>query len=308
MKTLIMDPISDEALAYAQERLQVVKWDQVTEEDFSDAEALIIRVYKVDKELIDKMPKLKIVAKHGVGTDSIDKVYARERGIIVTNTPHANSNAVAELVVGLAISCFRNLVRSNLEILNGYEGIAPQHLTGYELHGKTAGLIGLGNIGTKVANILKHGFNMEILVYDPFINKGDDNLYKLVDSLDDLLQKSDLVTLSIPLTEETRNLISKRELDLMKDNAVLLNTARGGIVNEEDLIEALKNKKIFAAGVDAFLEEPVTKNNPLVQQANLIACPHIGANTFDSLLNMGTGAVDEIVRLNSGEANISVVN
>lgn len=310
MNTIIFDPISDEALEYAYENLdKVIKWDEVKDEDLKDCEACIIRVYKLDKEAIDKMPNLKIIAKHGVGTDSIDLEYAKSKGIRVTKTPTANSNSVAELIVGLTLAVSRKIVDSHNMVLDGVDRISPPELTGFELAGKTLGTIGLGNIGSIAANTFINGFSMKVLVYDPYIDKSECEKHGLikVDNLDDLLSQSDIINISVPLTKDTENMISKDQFELMKKNAIIINAARGKIVNEADLYDALKAGRIFGAAMDAFEVEPVEKNNPLLTCDNFIATPHNGANTVDSLIRMGTGAIDEIVRKKVGEENHHIV-
>lgn len=310
MKTIIFDPISDEALNYAYENLdEVVRWDNVTDEDFKNCDSCIIRVFKLDREMIDKMPNLKIIAKHGVGTDSIDLDYAKSKGIRVTNTPAANSNSVAELIVGLTMAVSRKIVDSHKMVIDGVDRIAPPQLTGFELTGKTFGTIGLGNIGSIASKIFINGFSMKVMVYDPFISENQCNELGLikVDELEDLLKEADIINISVPLTESTENMISKNELELMKENAILINTARGKIVNEKDLYNALQENSIFGAAMDAFEVEPINKNNPLLECSNFIATPHNGANTVDSLIRMGTGAVDEIIRTKNGEDNLHTV-
>lgn len=310
MKAIIFDPISDEALNYAYENLdEVVRWDNVSDEDLNDCDSCIIRVFKLDKEMIDKMPNLKIIAKHGVGTDSIDLDYAKSKGIRVTNTPAANSNSVAELIVGLTMAVSRKIVDSHKMVIDGVDRIAPPQLTGFELTGKTFGTIGLGNIGSIASKIFISGFSMKVMVYDPFISESQCNELGLikVDKLEELLKEADIINISVPLTESTENMISKNELDLMKENAILINTARGKIVNEKDLYNALQENSIFGAAMDAFEVEPINKNNPLLECSNFIATPHNGANTVDSLIRMGTGAVDEIIRTKNGEDNLHTV-
>lgn len=311
MYTLIFDHISEEALTYAKDNLdKVVYTKDITQEDYKKAEAVIVRIHKMDKDEIDKFANLKIIAKHGAGTDNIDKEYAKHKGIIVTNTPTANSNSVAELIVALALSASRKLVQSHFEVTKGVKTVSPENLTGFELIGKKLGLIGFGNIGSIVASILKNGFNMKVKVYDPFLSKEKIASlgYEKVETIDDILIDSDLVNISIPLTKDTENLISKRELNLMKEKAILINASRGKIINEDDLYLALKEKKIFGAALDAFSQEPVSKDIKLLECENFIASPHNGANTTDALNRMGRQAVDEILRLKKSEKNLNIVN
>lgn len=303
MKTYILDPISDEALAYAKAHLDVVCWDSSEIDDYVNAEAVIIRTFKMSAAVIDRMPKLRIIAKHGVGVDNIDISYAKSKGIRVTNTPTANMNSVAELVIGFALDCARRITQSHLCALRGLEKNQPLYLSGYELSGKTLGLIGLGKIGATVGKKFHDAFAMKVIVYDPFAGAEQCTAlgFTKTDSLDELCSQGDVISISVPLTKETENMINSHELALMKKTAILINTARGGIVNEDALYEALKNRKIFGAAMDVFVQEPVSKHHPLLTCDNFIATPHNGANTTDALIRMGVGAVDEIIRLQNGE-------
>jgi D-3-phosphoglycerate dehydrogenase / 2-oxoglutarate reductase len=303
MKTYIFDPISPQALAYARNYLDVVCWDSSEIVNYSNAEAVIVRTFKMTSMMIDQMPNLKIIAKHGVGVDNIDIPYAKSKGIRVTNTPIANMNSVAELIIGLAFNCVRRITQSQFAVLNGLEKNSPMYLSGYELAGKTLGLIGIGKIGMSVGKKLHDAFDMKIIAYDPFATTDycDSLGFAKTENLDELCSKGDIISVSVPLTKETRNMIASREISLMKETAVLINTSRGGIVNEDDLYRALKSHKIFGAALDAFVQEPVHKNHPLLSCDNFIATPHNGANTTDALTRMGVGAVDEIIRLKNGE-------
>lgn len=307
MKTYIFDPISKEALAYAKARLDVVCWDSPEINDYAEVEAVIVRTFKMTVAVIDQMPNLKIIAKHGVGVDNIDIPYAQSKGIRVTNTPTANMNSVAELAIGLAFACARRIPQSHLASLRGLEKNQPMYLSGYEFSGKTLALVGLGKIGMSVGEKLRNAFNMNVMVYDPFATVDQCNAigFTKTESLDELCSKGDIISISVPLTKETENMISSHQFSLMKETAIVINTARGGIINEDALYEALKNNKIFGAALDVFVQEPVSKDHPLLTCDNFIATPHNGANTADALIRMGTGAVDEIVRLKNGEAPLS---
>lgn len=307
MKTYIFDPISTEALAYAKDHLNVVCWDSPEINAYAKAEAVIVRTFKMTAAVIDQMPKLKIIAKHGVGVDNIDIPYAKSKGIRVTNTPAANMNSVAELIIGLAFNCVRRITQSHFAILHGIEKNSPLYLSGYELSGKTLGLIGLGKIGMSVGEKLRSAFAMNVIVYDPFATKEQCQSLGFVktENLDELCGKGDIISISVPLTNKTRNMIGHREISLMKETAVLINTSRGGIVNETDLHDALKNRRILGAALDVFTQEPIRKDHPLLTCDNFTATPHNGANTVDALVRMGVGAVDEIIRLKNGNEALS---
>jgi D-3-phosphoglycerate dehydrogenase len=309
MKTFIFDPIDPSALEYAKEKLDVVAWTDKEIKNYSAAEAVIVRTFKMTKEVIDQMPNLKIIAKHGVGVDNIDLDYAKSKGIRVTNTPQANMNSVSELVIGLALNCARKISLSQKVVEKGISKNSPVELAGFELQDKTIGLIGLGRIGSLVGQKLKAAFNMNVLVYDPYTSESRcrEEGFTKYENLEDLLTESDIVNISVPLTKDTENLISARELSLMKKNAILINTARGKIINEQDLYHALQNGEIFGAALDVFAEEPISKDHPLLTCDNFIGNPHNGANTVDALIRMGTQAVDEIVRVLENEDALSTI-
>ena len=297
MKTFIFDPIDSKALQYAQEKLDVVDWTNKEVENYANAEAVIVRTFQMKKEIIDKMPLLKIIAKHGIGLDNIDLEYAKSKGIKVTNTPQANINSVAELVIALALNCARKVNFSQNLVEAGIEKNSPFELTGFELENKTVGLIGLGKIGTLVGRKLKAAFNMTVLVYDPYTTETicKTEGFLKCEQLDYVLEESHIISVSVPLTKDTENLISARELSIMTENTILINTSRGKVINEKDLYNALQQNKLFGAALDVFAEEPVSKDHSLLTCNNFIGTPHNGANTTEALIRMGTGAVDEIV-------------
>jgi D-3-phosphoglycerate dehydrogenase len=309
LKTLVLDPIHQDAVEYGNNNLDLVLWDEVREKDFVDAEAVIVRVYSIDKQIIDKMKSLKIIAKHGVGVDNIDIDYAKKHNIIVTNTPTANMESVAEFVIGLTLNCCRKVLTSHKKIEEGLNKIAPSNLSGYELSGKNVGLIGLGKIGKSVGRKFKSAFNMKVQVYDPFTSEKEckEEGFSKINTLAELLRTSDIVNISVPLTQNTKNMISYQELKLMKTTGILINTSRGGIVDEDALYETLSKGHIFGAAIDAFSEEPVKQEHKLLSCSNFIATPHNGANTVDALKRMGTEAIDEVVRCKNSEDNHSIL-
>ncbi|MCL2120262.1 MAG: phosphoglycerate dehydrogenase [Planctomycetaceae bacterium] len=247
-------------------------------------------------EVFEKANDLKVVARYGVGFDRVDLEAAKKKGVIVTNTPTANSDSVADLAVGLMLAVARHLVEAQRLTL---EGGWPK-LFGASLFQKTVGLVGLGRIGVRVAQRVR-GFGCRTLVYDPFIDAETASLYgcEKVDTLEMLLAESDFVSLHSPASPETSQMINRRTLVLMKPTAIIVNTARGELIHETDLLDALKNKVIGGAGLDAHAEEP-----PQVEKykdvPNLVITPHMGAYTTEALYNMAMDSANDLIAVLEG--------
>ncbi|MNM58544.1 (S)-sulfolactate dehydrogenase [compost metagenome] len=254
-----------------------------TKEEFynlaSDADAIIVGVDIIDKELIDKCPNLKVVCKFGVGTDNIDVDYAKEKGIFVGRTVGSNSKAVAEHVIALMFADAKNLYNTAKEVKE-YKWNKP---TGQEISGKTLGIIGFGMIGKHIANFA-NGLGMKVYAYDAFEITDETakefNVEKK--SFEEIIAESDYVSLHVPLLESTKNMLSIEEFKKMKSNACLINAARGGIVDEEALYEALINKEIRSAYFDVYSTEPPTEDDKLLALDNFVLTPHTAARTIES--------------------------
>ena len=300
MAVYLSEYIYPEAVETLKEKVSVVDTFDKPEE----IEAIILRNIPVTAELMDRCKNLKVIAKHGVGVNTIDLAAAKERGILVTNTPTANSNSVAELIVALTLDACRNVTRAYEKTREGeFASIAPAAMTGMELTGKTLGLVGTGNIARMAAKILQGGFGMKVVGYDPYVSKENMEKmgYEKYETVQELIAVSDVINVSVPLTDSTRNLISGDVFKSFKKGAVLINAARGGIVNEDDLYEALKEKTLRAAACDAFVTEPPTaKTSKLFELDNFIGTPHIGACAEEALERMGTEVVEEVLRVLSG--------
>ncbi|WP_338602720.1 hydroxyacid dehydrogenase [Sulfolobus tengchongensis] len=264
-----------------------------------DVVAIVNRKGKIDKEIILVATNLKIISRTGVGVDEtrIDLTEAKNRGIIITYNPGVNSPSVAELTFLLILALYRKLITINDLVRNG-RWIEGQRLLGMELYGKTIGIIGLGNIGRRVAKIAK-AFEANVIGYDPYI-KDTVGVDEIVD-LKTLLSRSDVVTIHVPLTKETKGMIGKNELSLMKKNAILINTSRGGIVDEDALYEALKAGNIAGAGLDVLSVEPPLESNPLLKLDNVIVTPHIGGVTIEAFERSVENAIMEVIRFLRGE-------
>ncbi len=233
----------------------------------------------IPASLIEDPGKLKIIGRAGVGVDNIDIEAASKKGLIVLNAPTGNTLAATELTLGIMLAAARKIPLANDSLKKGKWD--RKKFMGIELYNKTLGIIGLGRIGSNVA-IRSKSFGMKVIAYDPYIkkSKADSLGVTLYDSLDELLKEVDVVTFHTPLTNKTKNMITSEKIALMKDNVIFVNCARGGIVNENDLYEALRSGKVFAAGVDVFEEEP-PESNRLLELENAFATPHIGANTME---------------------------
>ncbi len=233
----------------------------------------------ITASLIKDPGKLKIIGRAGVGVDNINIEAASKKGIIVLNAPTGNTLAATELTMGIMLAAARKIPLANDSLKKGKWD--RKKFMGLELYNKTLGVVGLGRIGSNVA-IRAKSFGMKLIAYDPYIkkSKADSLGVNLYDKLEDLLREVDVITFHTPLTSKTKNMITAKEIALMKDNVIFVNCARGGIVNEEDLYKALKSGKVFAAGVDVFEEEP-PEHNKLLELENAFATPHIGANTME---------------------------
>jgi D-3-phosphoglycerate dehydrogenase len=310
MRVHVTETIHDKALAKLREHVEVVTWEDPRVRDLSEADGVIVRAAAVDRKMMENAPGLRVIGKHGVGVDAIDVAAARELGKTVVFTPHANMEGVAELAVALMLAASRSIPLGHSRLLAGaYEKIAPKELTGVELQNKTLGLVGLGRIGRRVGEICGNGFGMALVGCDPFLPDAqfEELGIKKAATLEELLPQADYISISVPLTRETANLVNAERLALCKKNAILINTARGGIVAEEALYKALREGILRAAASDVFADEPIRPENPLLALPNFIAMPHIGASTEESLIRMGETVVEDVLRVLRGEAPLHPV-
>lgn len=266
-------------------------------ERIKGASALVAGSDKVTKRVLEAgSPTLKIVAKQGVGYNTIDIEAAKELGIAVTITPGANSKSVADLTMGLILNAARNISGMDRAIRNN----EWYRYTGCELNNKIIGIVGMGHIGGEVAK-RAYAFGMKILAYDIYPRQDFIEKYNVTYvSLEKLFKQSDVITLHAPAIKATENMINRDSLNLMKSTAILVNAARGELINEEDLYEALKNKKIGFAALDVYKNEPL-KNSKLTDLENIVFTAHAGAYTKSAIIGAGVIASEEIVRVLSGE-------
>jgi len=262
-----------------------------------DFDGMIAGLDEINKEVISRAKNLKVISRYGSGYDRVDIEAAKESGIYVTNTPGANSTSVAELTIGLAIAAARSIPYANFETKKG----EWPRLKGITLQGKVFGLLGLGSIAKEVVFRLK-GFNCKLVTYHPHRNPEFEEEHDIeYCSLDNLLGKSDFVSLHLPVTPATSRKVNKDFLNKMKKGSILINTSRGELIDEDALYESLKNGHLRAAALDAFSKEPPEHDNPLLSLPQVIVTPHMGAATDMAANEMGRMAMEDCIAVLKGE-------
>ncbi len=312
MKVLVASNIAKEAIEMMKrEGLDVDVREDINEEELKDIikdyEALIVRSKpKVTKEIIERAKKLKIIGRAGVGTDNIDVKTATEKGIIIINAPTGNTISTAEFTFGMILSSARKIPQADRSLKSGKWD--RKSFVGIELRGKTLGVLGLGRIGFEVAKRAK-AFEMDVIAYDPYINEDRAKSIgvKLV-SFEELIRKSDIITIHVPKTKETENMISEKEFEMMKDGVIIINCARGGIVDESALLKALKSGKVSSAALDVYSKEPPDFDNELIKSEKVITTPHLGASTKEAQTSAGIMIASDIINLHKGLPVVNAVN
>lgn len=300
MKILVSDPISEDGLALLKQGRVDYKYSpEISAQDLlatiSSFDALIVRSRtKVTKEVIAKATNLKVIGRAGVGVDNIDSEAAKARGLKILNTPDALTNAVAEFTIGLMIDLSRKIPRADTSMKQGKWEKSKIH--GTELKGSTYGTIGIGRIGQRVAEIA-HVFGMKIMANDviPIPEQLVSRLGIKVSTQEEVFRNADFVDLHVPLTPETQDLVNYAKMKTMKPTSFLINTSRGKVVNESDLLRALNEKVIAGAALDVFEIEPPTLME-LLKHENLIATPHIAGQTVEAQTKAGTQIVEQVLR------------
>jgi D-3-phosphoglycerate dehydrogenase len=279
-----------------------------------ESDGLILAWYCIDKNLLNNLSKVKIIGWHAAGLDGVDLKAATEAGVVIVYPPGANADSVAEYTLGLILSATKRIPKADtlakLTIWDFqlYRELYERTIFGIELKGKTLGIIGLGEIGSRVARLAKP-LGMKLFAYDPYISPEKAKKYgvKLV-TLENLLKESDIITIHCQLTEETRGMINKKTIGLMKDGVYLINTARGAIVNENDLYNALRRKKIAFAALDVLSKEPPQPDNPLLKLDNVIITPHIAGYTPEALGKKDLMLAEDLVHFFKGKKPRHVAN
>ena len=283
MKILICDKLDTLAVENLQELGDCIdvsnekNKEALIEENIADADILLVRSgTNITKELIDKANSLKIIARCGVGIDNIEISEATKKNIFVTNTPNANIISAAELTIGLMIAAARNISIADNSLKN--KEWSRSEFTGIELYGKQLGLVGFGKVARLVSERLQ-SFGMKVVFYDPFVESSTEVEQKL--NLNELLETSDFVSLHVPKTDETKNLISKDKLSIMKSNAIIINASRGGVIDEDAVFELVNQNKLFSAGFDVYENEPPNLDKESIN-SKAITLPHLGASTKEA--------------------------
>ena len=282
--------------------------DDYTDEKFAETipeyDALIIGAHKFPAEVMERCGRLQIIAKHGAGLDNIDLEAAKRLGITVTNVPATNANAVADLAVAHMLNLCRGVSAASWGVKNGVWKV----YIGRDMYAKTLGLVGFGNIAKNVARRAR-GFSMKVLAYDPYITEVPEEFqdYVTIASLDEVCAKSDFVSVHVPLTEETRNMFDRKRLDMMKTGAFLINTSRGGIVEEQALFEVCKEGKLGGAALDVVETEPLPADSPLLALSNVVITPHIGMYSYEAVNAVSVTCAENVAKKLGGETPRFVV-
>lgn len=270
-----------------------------------DADAVMVRETPITAEAIAAMTRCKVIVRYGVGVDNIDLAAARERRIYVANVPDYGSEEVSDHALALLMSVARRVTQRDRDVRKGVWGVGPRQPI-YSLRGRTLGVVGFGRIGRafhRKASAL--GF-ARTLVFDPYVKTAEPGI-ELVD-IDELCREADVISLHTPLTQETRHLINRDRFSLMKPGVILVNTARGGIVDEQALVDALRSGRVSGAGLDVFEQEPLPLDHPLLAFDNVVVTDHTGWYSEESVTELQTKATQEVVRVFRGERPRSWVN
>lgn len=299
-KVYIPQDIAEVGKTYLQDRGYEIVMGTSTDagtvvEEAQGAEGVLLRLMPFTKEIIQQLPNLKVIARHGVGFDNVDVASATEAGVWVTITPMANASSVAETTLTLLLNLAKR-IQSDVDHMRQGDFFYKNHNKGMDLAGKTVGLVGYGKIGREFARKMG-ALDVDVLVHDPFIKECE---YGQLVSRDELLAKADFVSLHLPATAETEGSFGAGEFKKMKNSASLINVARGSLVDEPALIAALENGDIAGAALDVYSQEPLPLDHPFYSMENVLLTPHIASNTVETMDRMAFHAAQEIHRVLSG--------
>lgn len=310
-RVLVSDPIAAEGVRKLEEGAEVVVRTGMKPSELieiiPDFEALVVRSEtRVTAEVLQAARHLRIVARAGVGVDNIDVASATERGILVVNSPEGNTIAAAEHTLALLLALSRNIPAAHASLSRGEW--ARSRFVGVEVYGKTLGIIGLGKIGREVARRAR-GFEMQVLAVDPFLSPDQaERLGIQLSEMDDLLSRSDYISVHVPLTKETRGLLNRERFATMKPGVRIINCARGGIVDEADLAAALHEGVVAGAAIDVFEQEPINPDSPLLRAPNVVLTPHLGASTREAQIGVALDVAEQVLDVLNNRTARSAVN
>jgi D-3-phosphoglycerate dehydrogenase len=316
MNVLLPQPIESEAITLLeQQNCTIITAPDPKPETvlplIKDAHGLILRTgITITPDLIEAANQLMVISRTGGGFDNVDVAAASEQGIIVTSNLGVNTISVAEHVLSMMLVLSKRLSTLDHAVRNSNFGIRYRNLP-RDVYGKTIGLMGFGRIGCELGKICRQAFNMQVIAYDPYIadeKKNECHSWVRMVELKELLSKSDFISIHVPLTDQTLDLVDEAEFSLMKSEAILINASRGGVVNETALVEALQKNKIAGAGLDVFSEEPVSGDHPLLKLENIILTPHTAALTRECVARMATEAATCVLDVFAGRVPQNVAN
>lgn len=278
-------------------------------EDLKDADCIVLRGFKINEKKICQIPNLKFIQRWGAGFDTVDIEAAGKRNIYVSNLPGVNAYAVSEMVITMILALYKNLINHHNSLVKGNWTRDSYNERTYTLKNKLVGLIGFGNIGKQVCKLVQ-SFGASVQYYDIYrLQSSEEKEFnvKYVELID-LFKTSDIISVHLPLTDNTKGIIDKDELKLMKNTAIIINTSRGGIINENALYESLANNEILGAGLDCFCSEPIDPDNPLLKLENVVLTPHVGGASIDLSDEMAIHVARNIMRFNNNQEPLYIVN
>lgn len=302
MKIYVLDAFHLSGVELAEKQAEVIRWDDPRARNWhEDADGLMVRGKKITADDMARAKKLRVISKQGVGIDNIDLEAAKARGIAVCRTPGVNSEAVAEMALSLGLSVVRRVTEFDRMTRAGGK-VQRADFLGYGSWQKTVGIVGMGNIGTLVARKWHGAFDAKLIGYDPYVpaSRWSELPHKRAASLEEMLPQVDILSLHLPLTPESRNMIDAARLALMKPTAIVVNTSRGGIVNEAALYQAISSRKLFGAGFDVFEVEPPTADHPLMSLSTFVGTPHAAAGTVETQMRSSLLAASQLLEALAG--------
>ncbi|MGX9934595.1 NAD(P)-dependent oxidoreductase [Advenella kashmirensis] len=309
-KIYILDAFHEAGIRLAKQHAHIVRWPDPEIANWPEnADGVMVRMTPVTGADLARAKKVKIICKQGVGIDTIDLEAAKRHNIPVCRTPGVNSEAVAELAFSLALSVTRRIARFDRMLRAGEKIVRPDHL-GLQMEGKTVGLIGMGNISTRVAKKWIGAFGARIFAYDPYApeNAWSDIPHTRCHTLEQVLSEAHVLSLHLPLTPESRHMIGRDQLKAMKADAVIVNTSRGGIIDEKALFEVMHGGHLYGAGLDVFEQEPPSPDYPLLSLPNVVATPHAAGGTHETQERSSLQVAQQVIDVLNGQPPSNQVN